>query len=134
MTNYHEPGQADIEIISDFTNAGLNTFIGALFDAYLQPLGLTRGSSPCGYGCSDHAAWTAAGYPSAFAFEGGGINHSFGEIHSAFDLIENMGGNAARSVPFAQLGLAFLGEVAKGSTPTGDSIFVHGFETAPGRR
>jgi leucyl aminopeptidase len=134
MTNYHEPGQADIEIISDHTNAGLNAFLGVLFDAYLQPLGLTRGSSPCGYGCSDHASWTAAGYPSAFAFEGGGINHSFGQIHSAFDLIENMGDSAARSVPFAQLGLAFLGEVAKGSNVSTDLIFEDGFEFEPGRR
>jgi leucyl aminopeptidase len=128
MTNYHEPGQADIEIISDHTNAGLNTFIGTLFDTYLQPLGLTRGSSPCGYACSDHGSWTAAGYPSAFVFEGGGLAHSFGEIHSAFDLIENMGNSAARSVPFAQLGLAFLGEVAKGSTTSTDQIFEDGFE------
>ncbi|MFZ1389984.1 MAG: hypothetical protein WAS23_00180, partial [Dokdonella sp.] len=71
---------------------------------------------------------TAAGYPSAFAFEGGGINHSFDLIHSAFDLIQNMGNTADRSVPFAQLGLAFLGEVAKGTTASSDLIFEHGFE------
>lgn len=128
MTNYRAPGQADIEIITDYTNAGLNSYIGTLFDAYLQPLGRTRSSSPCGYGCSDHASWTAAGYPSAFAFEGGGINHSFDLIHSAFDLIQNMGNTADRSVPFAQLGLAFLGEVAKGTTASSDLIFEHGFE------
>ncbi len=134
MTNYHETGQVDIEIINDDTNPGLNAFLGELFDEYLQPLGLTRGASPCGYGCSDHASWTAAGYPSTFAFEGGGINHSFWLIHSADDLLVNMDDTAERSIPFAQLGLAFLGEVAKGTTAPTDVIFEDGFETDSGRR
>lgn len=131
MTNYHESIQADIEIISDFTNPALNAFVAQLFDTYLQPLGLTRGSSPCDYGCSDHASWTSAGYPSTFAFEGGGIDHSFSFIHSDMDLLEYMGNTATRSVPFAQLGLAFLGEVAKGTTPSTDLIFADDFDGGP---
>ena len=128
MTNYNEPGQVDMEIIADFTDAGLNAFVADLFDEYLAPLGLTRGSSDCGYGCSDHASWQAAGYPSSFAFEGGGLAHSFGPIHTADDLLANMGGNAERSIPFARLGLAFLGELAKGGTGPLDVIFVDGFD------
>jgi leucyl aminopeptidase len=112
----------------------LNAFVGDLFDEYLQPLGRTRGSSACGYGCSDHASWTAAGYPSTFAFEGGGLAHSFGLIHTEFDLLENMDDTAERSIPFVQLGLAFLGEVAKGRTGAAELIFEDGFEAAPGRR
>ena len=131
MTNYHEAGQVDIEIISDFTDSGLNAFVAALFDEYLAPLGLTRGSSPCNYGCSDHASWQAAGYPSSFAFEGGGLDHSFWMIHTADDLLANMGGDAQRSVPFAQLGLAFLGELAKGGNAPLDTIFEDGFESPP---
>lgn len=131
MTNYNEPGQVDMEIIADFTDAGLNAFVAALFDEYLAPLGLTRGSSDCGYGCSDHASWQAEGYPSSFAFEGGGLAHSFGSIHTADDLLANMGGNAERSIPFAQLGLAFLGELGKGGTGPLDSIFTDGFDPAP---
>ncbi len=131
MTNYQEPGQVDIEIISDQTNPALNAFLGELFDEYLQPLGLTRGSSPCGYGCSDHASWTAAGFPSTFAFEGGGLSHSFSLIHSSADLIENMDASAEHSVRFAQLGLAFLGEVAKGDSNAADLIFEDGFEPLP---
>jgi leucyl aminopeptidase len=134
MTNYHEPGQVDIEIINDYSNSVLNAFVGDLFDEYLQPLGRTRGSSACGYGCSDHASWTAAGYPSTFAFEGGGLAHSFGLIHTEFDLLENMDDTAERSIPFVQLGLAFLGEVAKGRTGATELIFEDGFEAAPGRR
>ena len=131
MTNYHEPGQVDIEIIADFTDAGLNAFVAALFDEYLALLGLTRGSSDCGYGCSDHAAWQAAGYPSSFAFEGGGLAHSFGSIHTANDLLANMGDSAQRSLPFAQLGLAFLGELAKGGSGPLDVIFTNGFDPVP---
>jgi leucyl aminopeptidase len=128
MTNYHEAGQVDIEIIADHTDAGLNGFVGDLFDAYLAPLGLTRGASDCGYGCSDHASWQASGYPSSFAFEGGGLAHSFGPIHTADDLLANMGDTAQRSIPFAQLGLAFLGELAKGDTGPLDVIYADGFE------
>jgi leucyl aminopeptidase len=134
MTNFHEPGQVDIEIINDQTSPTLNAYLGDLFDEYLKPLGLTRGTSPCGYGCSDHVAWTEAGYPSTFAFEGGGIDHSFWLIHSADDLLVNMDDSAERSIPFAQLGLAFLGEVAKGTAGSVDVIFEDGFDAAPGRR
>lgn len=131
MTNYNEPGQVDMEIIADFTDAGLNTFVASLFDEYLAPLGLTRGSSNCGYGCSDHAPWQAAGYPSSFVFEGGGLAHSFEPVHTANDLLANMGGTAERSIPFAQLGLAFLGELAKGGSGPLDVIFANGFEPVP---
>lgn len=131
MTNYHESGQAQIEIISDFTSSALNTFMGQLFDTYLAPLGMTRGTSPCGYACSDHASWTSSGYPSSFLFEGGGMGHDFNLIHTANDLLSSMGNTAEHSVPFAQLGLAFLGEVAKGTSQTSDLIFAHGFESLP---
>ena len=131
MTNYHEPGQVDIEIIADHTDAGLNAFVADLFDEYLAPSGLTRGASDCGYGCSDHASWQAAGYPSSFAFEGGGLAHSFDPIHTADDLLANMGGTADRSIPFAQLGLAFLGELAKGGTGPLDAVFADGFDPVP---
>jgi leucyl aminopeptidase len=80
MTNYHEPGQVEIEVINDFTSSTLNAFMGQLFDAYLAPLGMSRGSSPCGYACSDHASWTSSGYPSSFVFEGA----AWGMIFSRF--------------------------------------------------
>ena len=131
MTNYHEPGQVEIEVINDFTSSTLNAFMGQLFDAYLAPLGMSRGSSPCGYACSDHASWTSSGYPSSFVFEGGGMGHDFQQIHSVNDLLVNMGDSAEHSVPFAQLGLAFLGEVAKGTSQASDLIFAHGFEALP---
>src|SRR5690606_33407391 len=73
----------------------------------------TRGTETCGYACSDHASWTAAGYPAGMMFEAGDPAGYFPYIHSPFDTLANMGESAQNSVKFAQFGLAFLGEMAK---------------------
>lgn len=52
--------------MSDFVNADLNKFIGLLIGSYLNiPVVDTK----LGYAGSDHASWTKAGVPSAFAIE-----------------------------------------------------------------
>lgn len=114
MTNYADGGSADMRLVTDYSNADLKTFFNQLFDEYLVPLGHTRGSYTCGYGCSDHASWTSAGYPSAMFFEAGTASGGYNPyIHSEDDTLQNSGGSAAASVKFAQFGLAFLGELAK---------------------
>ena len=114
MTNYQTGSATAMRLISDYSNADLKTFFNQLFDAYLAPLGHTRGTYTCGYGCSDHASWTSAGYPAAMMFEAGtasgGMNPN---IHTASDTFANMGNSAQPSVKFAQFALAFLGELAK---------------------
>jgi len=119
MTNYKSGNVEDMQLITDFSNADLKTFLTNLFDAYLVPLGLTRGTYTCGYGCSDHASWTSAGYPSAMMFEAGNANGYNPNIHTVNDTLTTMGESAANSVKFAKLGLAFLGELGKtsGGTP-----------------
>ena len=120
MTNYKLGTGVDMQLIEDYSNAGMKQFLADLFDAYLAPLGLTRGSYTCGYGCSDHASWTSAGYPSAMMFEAGDENGDyFPYIHSADDTMANMDDSAANSAKFAKLGLAFLGELGKTATPGG---------------
>ena len=114
MTNYKPTTGTDMRLITDYSNASLQTFLTNLFDTYLAPTGLTRGTYTCGYGCSDHASWTSAGYPSGMMFEGGGTSY-FGNIHSASDTLANMSNSAANSTKFAKFGLAFLGEAAKTS-------------------
>ncbi|GAB3315000.1 M20/M25/M40 family metallo-hydrolase [Luteimonas notoginsengisoli] len=109
MTNYAIGAGVDMQLITDNSNAGLQQFVRDVFDEYLAPLGLTRGTYTCGYGCSDHASWTSAGYPAAMMFEAGFNN----DIHTPDDTLANMGGSAAPSVPLARLGLGFLGELAK---------------------
>jgi leucyl aminopeptidase len=111
MTNYAIGASDDMQLITDNSNAGLQQFVRDVFDEYLAPLGLTRGTYTCGYGCSDHASWTSAGYPAAMMFEAGFNN----DIHTPDDTLANMGGNAAPSVALAKLGLGFLGELAKTS-------------------
>ena len=109
MTNYAAGASVDMQLITDYSNAGLQQFLRDIFDEYLAPLGLTRGTYTCGYGCSDHASWTSAGFPSAMMFEAG-FNP---DIHTPSDTLSNMGNTAHATVPLAKLGLAFLGELAK---------------------
>ncbi|MGH8073338.1 MAG: M20/M25/M40 family metallo-hydrolase, partial [Lysobacter sp.] len=109
MTNYASGASVDMQLLTDYSNAGLQQFLRDIFDEYLAPLGLTRGTYTCGYGCSDHASWTSAGYPAAMMFEASFNN----DIHTPYDTLSNMGGTAQPSVSLAKLGLAFLGELAK---------------------
>jgi leucyl aminopeptidase len=100
-------------LIAGYSNTDLKNFFVTLFDAYLAPMGLTRGSVACGYACSDHASWTNAGYPAAMMFEAGGPNGSFPYIHTPNDTLATMGESAQNSVKFAQFALAYLAETAK---------------------
>src|SRR5690606_29668451 len=107
----------DMQLLTDYSNAGLQQFLRDIFDEYLAPLGLVRGTYTCGYGCSDHASWTSAGYPAAMMFEASFNN----DIHTPYDTLSNMGGTAQPSVSLAKLGLAFLGELAKTEGGGGDT-------------
>lgn len=109
MTNYTDGTALDMRIISDYSNAPLQQFVRDLFDAYLAPAGHTRGASACGYACSDHASWTAVGYPAVFVAE----PVLFPTRHTPSDKVPDIGTDASVSVPFAQLGLAFVAELAK---------------------
>lgn len=114
MTNYRASTNVDMRLVTDFSSPALKTFLTDLFDTYLAPRGMVRGTDTCGYACSDHASWTSAGYPSGYFFEAGSAGGgSFPHIHTTSDTLANMGNSAQNSGKFAQLGLAFLGEAAK---------------------
>lgn len=98
----------DIVMMSDFTNNAQNEFLGKLIDEYVKvPWGYSR----CGYGCSDHASWTNAGFPASMPFEStmGDINR---KIHTQDDTIANAGGNAEHAAKFAKLAIAYMVELA----------------------
>ncbi len=98
----------DIVMMADFTNNAQNEFIGRLIDEYVKvPWGYSR----CGYGCSDHASWTANGFPASIPFESTmeDINRS---IHTAKDTLESAGGDAKHAAKFAKLATAFVVELA----------------------
>lgn len=108
MTLFKGTADKDIVFMSDFTNAAQNEFLGKLVDEYVK---VPWGYSKCGYGCSDHASWTANGYPASIPFEStmGDIN---GKIHTDKDTLQNAGGDASHAAKFAKLGVAFMVEMA----------------------
>jgi leucyl aminopeptidase len=124
MTNYRGGSPYNMQLIGDYSNAALQEFVRDLFDTYLQPKGMARGVYTCGYACSDHASWTSNGFPSAMMFEGG----DFPYIHTTADDLPHLGNTATPSVALTQLGLAFLGELAKtaGSAPSTGGTLANG--------
>ncbi len=108
MTLFKGTQDKDILLISDYTNRKQNEFLGKLIDQYVK---VPWGYSECGYGCSDHASWTAQGYPASFPFESTFDDHN-PHIHSENDTLENAGGSADHAVPFARLALAFVAELS----------------------
>ncbi|WP_187471033.1 M20/M25/M40 family metallo-hydrolase [Luteimonas viscosa] len=113
MTNYAAGSQYAMRLMTDNSNPTLQDFVARLFDSYLAPLGLTRGYDTCGYACSDHASWTAAGYPAAMMAE----PTFFNRLHTTTDTVAYLGARAAVSANFAKLGLAFVGELGKTHVP-----------------
>ena len=112
MTNY-KGSSYDFGMVTDNTNATLNSFTTSLISTYLP--GMTYTNITCGYACSDHASWNNKGFPATMPFEAT-MSTSNPQIHSSGDTLTYTGGTASNSVKFAKLGVAFLGEVAKGAT------------------
>lgn len=113
MTAYKGSAQ-DLWIYTDYTHAGQNQFVADLAATYLPEL--TVGYDRCGYGCSDHASWTAAGYPASFPFESADATYNR-SIHTANDTIATFGGTADHALKFAKLALAYVVELANAPAP-----------------
>jgi leucyl aminopeptidase len=110
---------SDIYLISDNTNAAQNAFMEDLIDTYLPTL--TRGTTECQYGCSDHASWHSRGYATSFPFEAYfrpfPPNPQYNPfIHTQSDTLANIGNNANHALKFAKLSGAYMAELAKGTT------------------
>ncbi|HSK05507.1 MAG TPA: M20/M25/M40 family metallo-hydrolase, partial [Kofleriaceae bacterium] len=110
MTNYKGSPQ-DIYLITDFTNAAQNAFVGSLITTYV---GATYSTDVCGYGCSDHASWHREGYPASMPAEArfSDINPM---IHTAGDTLGVSGNSAAHALKFARLATAFAAELGEGA-------------------
>ncbi|MFL5343465.1 MAG: M20/M25/M40 family metallo-hydrolase [Hyalangium sp.] len=126
MTNY-KGSTFDFGMVTDNTNATLNSFTTSLMSTYIP--GTTYTNITCGYACSDHASWNSAGYPATMPFEAT-MTTDNPQIHSPGDTLTYTGGTATNSVKFAKLAVAFLGEVAKGAT-TGNTPPPTGGGTVP---
>jgi leucyl aminopeptidase len=116
MTNY-KGSAGDIYIYTDYTDSLQNDFVGKLITTY-QPT-LVIGYDRCGYGCSDHASWTAQGYYASMPFEAS-FNQDNPYIHTANDTYANSGNQANHALKFAKLAASFaieLGSDGAGTPP-----------------
>jgi len=125
MTAY-EGSVNDIYLITDWTNADLNAFVGDLVDTYLPTV--SQGTTLCGYGCSDHAPWHDRGFRATFPFEAT-FDDSNPNIHTISDTVANFGNTAAHAAKFARLAAAFLVETGIDGPDVGLMPFLDGFET-----
>ncbi len=107
MTNF-KGSDEDIVFMTDYTNKAQNTFMQKLIDTYVK---VKWGTDRCGYGCSDHASWTNAGFPASVPFESmvHDMNH---KIHSTKDTLAVSNNHAYHAVPFTKLAVAFVIELA----------------------
>lgn len=107
MTNF-KGSEWDIVLMSDFTNASQNAFLGSLLDKYFPQI--SWGYDKCGYGCSDHASWHNRGFPASMPFESK-MRDNNPNIHTSRDTLERMSQDASHAKKFAQLALAFIAEI-----------------------
>lgn len=108
MTNYKGAAN-DIYLFTDYTDSAQNAFLDQLIASYLPDV--TIGRDRCGYACSDHASWTALGFPASMPFEATKAQAN-PHIHSARDTFANSGNQAVHSLKFARLAAAFMIELA----------------------
>lgn len=101
------PGPSNIlHFVTDFTSPAMNDLLRRLTDLYV---GVRWSNTQCGYGCSDHASWNKAGFPSAIPFESS-FNELNRGIHTERDVIGTVKPDFGAA--FAKLGVAFVADVA----------------------
>lgn len=107
MTGYRvKADDPTMWVFTDYTDKGLSNYIAKLIDAYIHvPVDYSR----CGYGCSDHASWTAEGIPAAFPCESNFEDHN-PYIHSSSDTMSLL--SLEHMTNFSKLALAFVIELA----------------------
>ncbi|RQM30329.1 hypothetical protein B5M09_013127 [Aphanomyces astaci] len=108
MTGYVRPGTTPVvNLISDFINENLNTFLEMLIATYV---GLPVSRSVCGYYCSDHFAWNVTGYPSSYPFETE-LKDKNPYMHSQNDTIATIDFN--HMADFTKLSIAYVVELTQ---------------------
>lgn len=93
-------------VFRDYTDKNLSNYVAKLIQHYVK---VPVNYSSCGYGCSDHASWTAAGIPAAFPCETSFPDHN-PYIHTSSDTMDRL--SLDHMSNFARLGLAFAIELA----------------------
>ncbi|TQV89735.1 M28 family metallopeptidase [Aliikangiella coralliicola] len=126
MTGKKGTANKDIVFMTDYTNNGQNQFMAQLIDTYIS--GVSYGFDQCGYACSDHASWHNQGFAASMPFESA-MNDSNRQIHTSNDTSFD----PSHGIKFAKLSVAYVAELAKGSTdgnppppPPGDNVLENG--------
>ncbi|KAJ3403742.1 hypothetical protein HDU80_003778 [Chytriomyces hyalinus] len=109
MTGYtsSNPSKQVIGIATDNVDATLQNFVKQL--TVMHNNSTRTVNTACGYGCSDHASWTRAGYPAAFLFETP-FEESNPRIHSANDRVEFI--NWKHVEKFVRVAVAYVVEMS----------------------
>ncbi|KAI8587597.1 hypothetical protein BDZ88DRAFT_479377 [Geranomyces variabilis] len=103
MTGYHPDDKEEvIGISTDYVDPTLSKFLQQCATEYVTRI--KWAPTACGYGCSDHASWTGAGFPAAFAFESL-FDDSNPVIHSEKDDMSTV--DFAHAAEFVRLILGF---------------------------
>lgn len=105
LVMYPNKKAPDVGLLTDRTNATLNTFMRQLATTYTA---LPMHDYACGFGCGDHASWTEVGYP-AVATNESSIYDGNPSIHTAADDLTTIDYNHA--LHFVKLGVAFAVEL-----------------------
>lgn len=129
MTNAGEGVEKDIYFMTDNVSSELNDFLKDLIKHYHKDgdKKIVYGETKCGYGCSDHASWTKAGYKSAFPFESD-FRKLYGNIHTSKDTFENLGSNANHALNFCYLSVDYIIEMAKGESLSINEFSQDGYD------
>ena len=95
-----------IALVTDYVSADLTAFIKLLVDSFSE---FNWIDTKCGYACSDHASWTAAGYSSCFPFETT-FDDNNPYIHSSQDTLDHA--SFKHGIEFVKVALAYVVELA----------------------
>lgn len=107
MTGYAFKNQPDIWVFDDNTDDGLSAFLGQIITTYTKrPVKHTR----CGYGCSDHASWTNAGYKAVLPGESRFADTNKA-MHTSRDTIDKL--SLTHMTDYAKIATAFAVEMAE---------------------
>ncbi|KAJ7595113.1 peptidase [Mycena floridula] len=110
MTAWVKNGTEEcVGIVTDFVDPDLSAFNKLLVDAYLD---IPYVETKCGYGCSDHASWTRAGYASSFTIESA-FENTNKHIHSTDDRLDiSPEFSFEHMLEFSKLAVGFVVELA----------------------
>lgn len=111
MTGYNP--NTPPSIITDHTDKNLNGLVERLNNEFKDLIGLGKFSkSRCGYGCSDHASWTAQGFAAAHVFEADKGKHNR-KLHTPQDTRDRI--SDKKMTNFGRFAAAFVVKLAEDS-------------------